>query len=136
MRDGFYTHIKSRIIATGRDARYSLDAYELVASSLSFYRMKNEAQGHLSASTIVSALGELAVTKFGPLAKTVLSETGIHTPVDVGNIIYNLIDIDLFSKDEDDSLDEFYECNDIFEGIDREACFSINRERIKKVKES
>ncbi|ERP30705.1 Minf_1886 family protein [Chitinivibrio alkaliphilus] len=136
MTETFFTLIENRIIATGRDTRYSLGAYELVATAMEFYRAKTDTAGHLSAQQIVSSLAELAFAKYGAMGEEVLTHAGIETPIDVGNIIYNLIDIELFRKDTEDSLDDFHRCAPLFDGLTRRSLYTINREHIKIIKDS
>ena len=48
-----------------------------------------------------------ALAEYGPMAHTILSEWGLREGEDVGNIVYNLIAIGYFGKNEEDSLEDF-----------------------------
>jgi uncharacterized repeat protein (TIGR04138 family) len=50
---------------------------------------------------------QYALKTYGPMARTVLEYWGIHTTEDFGNIVFNMISVKLFSKTEDDILDDF-----------------------------
>ncbi|HTQ30800.1 MAG TPA: Minf_1886 family protein, partial [Opitutaceae bacterium] len=48
-----------------------------------------------------------ALDQFGPLAKTVLNEWGITRCADFGDIVFNLIEYNVFSKNENDRREDF-----------------------------
>ncbi|MGM0444623.1 MAG: Minf_1886 family protein [Fibrobacterota bacterium] len=134
MNDTFFKQINLRIIKSGRDPRYAIGAYGTVAAAFDFFRLRSGVQGHISAEQIVHALAELALAKYGPMAESVLSYMGITSPADIGNIVYNLIDIGIFSKQDDDSLDDFYACDSIFNDMDTQKVYRVDPKEIKMIK--
>ena len=46
-------------------------------------------------------------SQFGPLAKTVLNTWGIHETLHFGDIVYNFIDYNVFSKTDSDRREDF-----------------------------
>jgi uncharacterized repeat protein (TIGR04138 family) len=127
----FLTQIDERIIISGRDTRYALPAYSFTLSSLDYHRSKSEELGHIAASDLVKANCELALIKFGPMANSVFSQWGVLTPLDIGNIIYNLIDIEILSKSDEDSLDDFSHLPALFIETKPENSFQIDKDKIK-----
>jgi uncharacterized repeat protein (TIGR04138 family) len=93
-----------------RDPRYTAGAYEFVRDALHVsvekYRGGDEAQ-HVSGQELLIGVRELALKEFGPMALTILNTWGLTQGIDVGNIVYNLIEVGYFGRSEGDSLDDF-----------------------------
>jgi uncharacterized repeat protein (TIGR04138 family) len=62
---------------------------------------------HVSGRELSEGLRDYALEQFGPLAKTVLNAWGIHETIHFGDIVYNLIEYNVFSKNESDSREDF-----------------------------
>jgi uncharacterized repeat protein (TIGR04138 family) len=108
--------------ATERDSRYLQGAYEFVLEALHLsieqLRGGDEAQ-HVSGQELLEGVKQLALREFGPLAQTILNTWGLYEGMDVGNIVYNLIDVGYFGRSEGDSIDDFAECYDWDEAFTR-----------------
>jgi uncharacterized repeat protein (TIGR04138 family) len=90
-----------------RDPRYKPDSYEFVMHALQFTQKKLKRAGHVSGKELSEGIRQYALKTYGPMARTVLEYWGIHTTEDFGNIVFNMISVKLFSKTEDDMLDDF-----------------------------
>ena len=58
-----------------------------------------------------------ALEQYGPLAKTVLNAWGVRRCSDFGDIVFNLIEYNVFSKTESDRREDFadlYSFEDVF----------------------
>ncbi|HED53247.1 MAG TPA: hypothetical protein ENJ00_03485 [Phycisphaerales bacterium] len=62
---------------------------------------------HVSGQDLCLGLRDLAIQRYGPLAKTVLEHWNIHSTEDFGKVVYALIDIGLLRQAEDDSIEDF-----------------------------
>ncbi len=62
---------------------------------------------HLHGSEICLAAKDLAVEKWGMLARTVLGKWNIRGTIDFGNMVYLLINHSMLAKTEEDSLEDF-----------------------------
>ena len=124
--------IRSRIIDSGRDTRYDLEAYGFLLASLDYYRSKTDKVGHIPASTVVESYLELAAMKYGPMAFALLKDWGVETSLDIGTIVYNLIDIELLSSDKEESLDDFVDLPPFKEVVNPQESYIIDKESIKK----
>jgi uncharacterized repeat protein (TIGR04138 family) len=94
--------------------RDALDhAQKLVAA-----RDKRRGVGHLDGPEILEGFRDLALTQFGPLARIVLETWGLHATIDVGHIVFNLIEADVFSKSDRDQLSDFDNVFDFTEAFD------------------
>lgn len=134
--DKFFEQIESRIIRSGRDIRYKPDGYGIILASLDYHKSKSENNEHLTASEVVHAVSELALMKYGPMALEVLEAWGIFSHRDVGNIVYNLIDIDILQGDERDSLDDFVHCDKLFSVHAPSSTYRIDKKNIKIFKDA
>jgi uncharacterized repeat protein (TIGR04138 family) len=93
-----------------RDPRYLAGAYEFIRDALHIaverYRGGDEAQ-HVSGQELLDGVRDLALKEFGPMALTILNTWGLYQGIDVGNVVYNLIEVGYFGRSEGDSLDDF-----------------------------
>lgn len=96
--------------AVEKDPRYHPLAYEFVrdalhAASKKFCEGKDDQ--HVTGQQVLEGVRFHALKEYGPMAYTILSEWGLHQGEDIGNIVYNLIAIGYFGKNEGDSIDDF-----------------------------
>ena len=112
--DEKFTQAVERIVRG--DARYHPDAYEFINEAVTFTVKKlartDKPRGarHISGEELVTGTMELAVEQFGPFAPDVLENWGIRCGNDVGNIVYNMIGVELLSASPEDSRSDF-ECS-------------------------
>ncbi len=112
------------LLCLTRDARYPREAYALVRDALDHAqkrlaaRDKRRAVGHLNGPEILDGFRDLALTQFGPMARLVLDTWGLRSTLDVGHIVFNLIDAEVFSKSDEDRLSDFDNVFDFDEAFD------------------
>ena len=101
------------------DSRFDRRAYDFVRTVLDQtvkdLRKKDSARTeksrHVTGPELLEGLRVYALDQFGPLAKTVLNSWGIRRCRDFGDIVFNLIEYNVFSKTENDRREDF---SDIF----------------------
>ena len=99
------------------DNRYSVDAYHFVREGLDFTVKSLRSPRHVNGGELLNGIREYALDEYGPMAKRVLAEWGITCCTDIGCIVFNLVNVGLLGKTEDDSLEDFekgYDFNDAF----------------------
>ena len=99
------------------DNRYSVDAYHFVREGLDFTVKSLRSPRHVNGGELLNGIREYALEEYGPMAKRVLAEWGITCCTDIGCIVFNLVNVGLLGKTEDDSLEDFekgYDFNDAF----------------------
>jgi len=103
-----------------KDKRYDVEAYYFVLESLGYYlKKKNIPEGtHITGQELSWAVRDYALESFGPMAKFTLNSWGIKETLDIGNIVYNMIDAGLMRKKDEDSLADFYNVYDFEEAFD------------------
>lgn len=62
---------------------------------------------HVSGAQLCEGLRELALARWGRMARTVLERWNIHSTLDFGRIVFSLIEMGQLQKLDDDSLDDF-----------------------------
>ena len=106
-----------------RSDRYKQEAYVLLRDSFDAtvkQTEKSNTEGNLSAAELYHGFCAYAVAQFGPLAEDALYAWGVESPKDVGELVYNLIEMGIFGSRKDDSKVDFAELPpmaDILEGL-------------------
>ncbi len=104
-----------------RDPRYSIQAYAFIFEALEFAKnLKKRAQArarprgkafaesrHVTGHELCEGARRLALGHYGLLAMTVLSQWGIRSTSDLGEIVYNLIASGDLEKTPSDSRADF-----------------------------
>ena len=62
---------------------------------------------HVSGPELLEGLRVYALDQFGPLTKTVLNSWGVKRCTDFGDIVFNLIEYNVFSKTDNDRREDF-----------------------------
>ena len=119
-----------------RDTRYPLEAYQFVREALSYAQdvlelgtilddSEEESEQHLTGPQLCMAIQLLALEQFGLMARTVLNNWGIGSTSDIGNIVYNLIDVSVMRKSQRDRREDFDDVFDFEEAFDRDFQISV-----------
>lgn len=74
---------------------------------------------HVSGRELSLVLRDLAIERWGFLARQVLSHWGIHSTHDFGRIVFALVDNHILSKQPGDSLRDFDRVYDFADAFDR-----------------
>jgi uncharacterized repeat protein (TIGR04138 family) len=90
------------------DGRYNPVAFKFVYDGLG-YTVRNVAREprHVTGQVLCEGLRQVAIEKYGRLARLVLNSWGIKTTRDFGEIVYALIGHGWMSAQPTDSIDDF-----------------------------
>jgi len=88
-----------------KDARYDARAYALLMDV--FHYLAGDADRHVSGEDILDEFRERALDQYGPLTYTVLTEWGLSSTEDVGEMMFNLTDAKRIAKDPNDTAESF-----------------------------
>ncbi len=99
------------------DARFDRKGYHFVRQGLDHtvkdLRKRDAKRAgrslHVTGPELLDGLRMYALDQFGPLAKTVLASWGITRCTDFGDIVFNLIEYNVFSKTDQDRREDFSE---------------------------
>lgn len=108
--------------------KYHTDAYRFVfeALQLAQERLKRTAQdaddesAHISGPELLEGVRELALKKFGMLAKTVFHHWGVKSTDDFGRIVFELIERGEMRKTDRDQLTDFFDVYDFDKALVRD----------------
>ncbi|PAW74761.1 MAG: hypothetical protein B9S26_03835 [Opitutia bacterium Tous-C4FEB] len=97
------------------DPRFDKKAYDFVRQGLDHTvkelrkkeASKTERSRHVSGPELLHGIRGFALDQYGPLAKTVLNAWGLKRCRDFGDIVFNLIEYDVFAKTEKDRPEDF-----------------------------
>ncbi|MEQ8765530.1 MAG: hypothetical protein RL885_16505 [Planctomycetota bacterium] len=108
-----------------RDPRYSAQAYWFIFEALDFTirklgRLKSASQErHISGRELLEGIRESALESFGPMARVVVESWGVQRTTDFGEIVFNMVDAGLLSKQATDVLEDFKDVFDFEEAFDK-----------------
>jgi len=87
-----------------KDGRYEGRAYALLMDVI---RYLGENGHHMSAADILEEFKERALDQYGPLTYTVLTEWGVKSCEDIGEMMFNLVEFHRVARDENDTPESF-----------------------------
>jgi len=105
-----------------KDPRYARDAYLFIREALDYTQKTTgkDSRGrirHVTGQELLAGIKDYALSQFGPMALTVLEEWGIHKCVDFGNMVFNMVEIGLLAKTENDSQADFEDGYDFIDAF-------------------
>lgn len=110
MQNVSFTEALDGIVA--RDPRYDREAYVFLRDALEF-TVKRRRKAHRDDSADVPAAELLdgfrlyALKECGPMVRLVLEYWGVRSSEDIGNLVFNLVEANVFSKTDRDTREEF-----------------------------
>jgi len=89
------------------DGRYMPQAYYFVHEALE-YKLRQLGQvRHLAGEELLDGIRQLALERFGLMARVVLEQWGVSCTGDFGEIVFLMIEHDRLFKTDEDSKEEF-----------------------------
>lgn len=90
-----------------RNPRYHAKAYFFVLAALHSVLRALDAPRHISGRELALGVRDLALERFGPMARSVLGHWGIHATEDVGRVVFALVEQGILVKQDEDRLEDF-----------------------------
>lgn len=123
MQDLEFTEVVELICK--EDGRFDRKAYTFVRQALDHTVQelkkrqpeRTQKSQHVSGAELLQGIRTYALEQFGPLTKTVLSAWGITRCGHFGDIVFNLIEYNVFSKTENDRREDFADLYDFDEAF-------------------
>jgi uncharacterized repeat protein (TIGR04138 family) len=100
-----------------RDKRFDPHAFFFLKEALDFTLKRiAESNGgqarHVSGPELLAGYRDYALEQFGPMASTLMSEWSIRKCQDVGDMVFHLIEEQVFGKQDSDKQEDFSEVFD------------------------
>jgi uncharacterized repeat protein (TIGR04138 family) len=90
-----------------RNPRYHEAAYLFVLAALNYVLERLPEPRHISGRELAEGVRDLALERFGPMARTVLEHWGIQETQDVGEIVFALVECNVLIKQDEDTPADF-----------------------------
>lgn len=124
---------KSMEEVIAEDGRYPLEAYGFLHDGLrqAVQQVHGEedavapGQRHVTGRQLCLALRDLALERWGMLARTVLERWNVHASIDFGNMVYLMIRNGFMRKTAEDSVEDFRDVFDFDEAFDAAYDFEV-----------
>jgi len=105
-----------------RDKRFDPHAYFFLKDALDFTLKrltegKSDKSPHVSGPQLLEGYRDLALEQFGPMASTLMQEWGVKKCQDVGDMVFQLIEEQVFGKQDSDKKEDFSEVFDFQDSL-------------------
>jgi len=102
-----------------REKRFSEHAYLFVLAALEFCQTRLPERRHISGRELAMACRDLALERYGLVARLVLEYWGIRATSDIGDVVFTLVDLGLLISLPNDTRDEFADVFGFEEAFER-----------------
>jgi uncharacterized repeat protein (TIGR04138 family) len=89
------------------EPRFDERAYLFVLSALEFSQTRLPERRHISGPELAAACRELALQRYGVMARMVLEHWGVKSTADIGAVVFALVELGLLISQPTDSKDDF-----------------------------
>ena len=113
-RDGIMDRIRLR------ERRFDERAYLFVLGALEYHQGRLPERRHITGRELAEACRDLAIERYGVLARLVLEHWGIRSSGDIGDVVFTLVDLELLMSQPTDTRDEFVDVFDFDRAFERE----------------
>ena len=110
-----------------RNPRFHGKGYLFLLSALHAVLEGMDEPRHISGEELADGVRNLAMARYGPMARTVLGHWGIHSTDDLGEMVFAMVDCGVMMKQEEDRREDFQDLFDFEEVFERD--YPWGRER-------
>lgn len=105
-----------------RDRRFDPHAYFFLKDALDFTLKRisetNSGQArHVTGPELLAGYRDYALEQFGPMASTLMNEWSVRKCQDVGDMVFHLIEEQVFGKQDSDKKEDFSEVFDFEQSL-------------------
>ena len=117
-RDGIMDRIRAR------EPRFHERAYLFILAALEYSQSRLAERRHITGRELAAACRDLALERYGVMARIVLEHWGIRSTADIGDVVFTLVDLGLLISQPTDRREEFADVFDFDEAFEREYPWS------------
>jgi uncharacterized repeat protein (TIGR04138 family) len=111
-----------------RYPRYHETAYLFILSGLHYTLERLGESRHITGRELTEGCRDLALERYGPMARPVLEYWGIRSTRDVGEIVFALVECGILVKQDNDRLRDFEGVYDFADAFERNYPWAAPRE--------
>jgi uncharacterized repeat protein (TIGR04138 family) len=113
IRDGVMEQIRQR------ESRYEEGAYLFVLAALEYSQAQLQVRRHITGRELAIACRDLAIDRYGIMARVVLERWGMASTDDIGSVVFTLVDLGFLASQPTDTRDQFSDVYDFVEAFER-----------------
>jgi uncharacterized repeat protein (TIGR04138 family) len=113
-RDGVMEQIRAR------ESRYAEGAYLFVLRALEYRQEQLPMRRHVSGRELAIACRDLAIERFGVMARLVLERWGVRSTDDFGAVVFTLVELGFLASQPTDTREHFSNVYDFVDAFERE----------------
>jgi uncharacterized repeat protein (TIGR04138 family) len=102
------------------EPRFDERAYLFVLAALEFSQTKLPERRHISGPELAAACRDLALERYGVMARMVLDHWGIRSTRDIGDVVFALVEFGLLISQPTDTKDDFLNIFDFDRAFERD----------------
>src|ERR671916_2653716 len=103
-----------------RDPRFHERAYLFVLAALEFSQLRLPERRHISGRELAEACRDLALARYGVMARLVLEHWGVRSTADIGDVVFTLVELELLISQPGDTREDFADVFDFNQAFERE----------------
>lgn len=112
-REGIWDQIRVR------ESRFHEHAYLFVLGALEFQQSRMGERRHIDGRELAGAVRDLALERYGVMARLVLEHWGVRATADVGDIVFTMVDLGLLMSQPADSRLDFVDVFDFDQAFEQ-----------------
>ena len=109
-----------------REPRFHEHAYLFVLSALEFSQNRLPERRHITGRELAESCRDLALLRFGVLARMVLEHWGMRSTADFGDVVFTLVDLGLLLSQATDTRDDFADVFVFEDAFDRQYPWNVS----------
>jgi uncharacterized repeat protein (TIGR04138 family) len=102
-----------------RESRYEEGAYLFVLAALEYSQAQLQVRRHITGRELAMACRDLAIDRYGIMARVVLERWGIASTDDIGAVVFTLVDLGFLASQPTDTREQFSDVYDFHEAFER-----------------
>lgn len=103
-----------------REPRFDEQAYLFVLAALEHCQSQLDVRRHINGPELARGCRDLALERYGLMARLVLEHWGVRSTADIGDIVFTLVDLGFLLSQPQDSRGEFLAVYDFDRAFEHE----------------
>lgn len=108
-----------------REPRFQEGAYLFVLAALEYCQANLPERRHIAGRELAESCRDLALERYGVMARLVLEQWGVRATEDIGDIVFTLVELGLLISQPTDTRDEFTGVFDFDQAFELEYPWSV-----------